>query len=144
MTRKNNGGGLLVKGVRVSSYIVYEFVMSVILGIIAFAFLAIIVFALDKSHMLSSINALMGASIKGFTVSGLLSLSGLFAVLLTVSRIVTKALWILVSNAAMTMLGGIEIVTDNRSASTDVSKSIGSNGKPGARKVASSNTGVRV
>jgi hypothetical protein len=117
--------------------------MSAVLGIVAFAFLAVVVLMLDKSNILSSINALMGASIEDFTVSKLLSLSGLFAVLLAVSRTIIKVLWVLISNAAMTMLGGIEIVLQPQHESIEGDAPTDTDAKSSGRTVSSAHNGER-
>lgn len=109
MTKKNERK-IKVRGFRVVPYILYEFIMSLVLGVVLFGFLALIVVALDKTSILSSINALLGSSIEAFTVSKLLALSGVFALLAFFSRIIIKVLWILISNATLSMIGGVDML----------------------------------
>lgn len=109
MTKKNERK-IKVRGFRVVPYILYEFIMSLVLGVVLFCFLALIVVVLDKTSILSSINALLGSSIEAFTVSKLLALSGVFALLAFFSRIIIKVLWILISNATLSMIGGVDML----------------------------------
>lgn len=109
MTEKNDRK-IKVRGFRVVPYILYEFIMSLVLGVVLFGFLALIVVVLDKTSILSSINALLGSSIEAFTVSKLLALSGVFALLAFFSRIIIKVLWVLISNATLSMIGGVDML----------------------------------
>lgn len=109
MTRKNERK-IRVRGFRVVPYILYEFIMSLVFGVVLFGFLALVVVALDKTSILSGINALLGSSIEAFTVPKLLALSGVFALLAFFSRIIIKVLWILISNATLSMIGGVDML----------------------------------
>lgn len=125
MTKKNDRR-IRVRGFRVVPYILYEFIMSLVLGVVLFGFLALIVVALDKTSILSGINALLGSSIEAFTVSKLLALSGVFALLAFFSRIIIKVLWVLISNATLSMIGGVDMllfdeVNDSASTTHDTS-----------------------
>lgn len=118
MTRKNERK-IRVRGFRVVPYILYEFIMSLVLGVVLFGFLALVVVALDKTSILSGINALLGSSIEAFTVSKLLALSGVFALLAFFSRIIIKVLWILISNATLSMIGGVDMLLFDKVDASD-------------------------
>ena len=104
---KKDGMTIRLTHVRLASYTIYTAIMSVLVGVAVFLVLAGTILAMSRLGVLDTVNSLLGSEINPFTVCGLITLSGVFSVLVIMVRIIIRMLWLFVFNVVMMIVDGI-------------------------------------
>lgn len=115
-----NGTDVAVYRLRKSGYILYQTILSVVLGIVLFVLCALIVLAADAKGLIKAVNSLLGASLGTITAGKLIILSAVLAVVACVGRIIIHACLAFIKDAALMMSGGVVVAATPAPGETPV------------------------
>lgn len=89
-------------------YTVYSIFHSVLAGLVSFLTLSVIILVFSKTSFYTTINTLLGSSLK-LSVLKLITMGGMFSILLTLLLFIVSVFNIIVYNTYAKITNGVEI-----------------------------------